>query len=75
MMLDQLSPPSTLIVAPPSLPLMSLFESLGSTHKSCVSPCGTRRRVKVRPPSIERQVERFMTYIVFASFGSALTTE
>jgi len=47
MMLDQLSPPSMLTVAPPSLPLMSLFESLGSIQRSWVSPCGSRMRVNV----------------------------
>ena len=60
------------IVAPPSLPLMRRLGSLGSTHMMCVSPCGTRTGVNVRPPSMERCTVRFMTYTVFSFTGSAV---
>ena len=66
--------PGRVIVAPPSLPLIMRRESLGSTQSSCVSPCGMRIRVNVRPPSVDFHVDRFITYIMFSSDGSADTT-
>src|SRR2546422_2856531 len=53
----------------------SRFESRGSIHRTWQSPCGTRMRENVRPPSTERHVPRFSTYMVFSSTGSAVTKE
>src|SRR5438477_9989530 len=49
--------------------------SLGSIHRMWQSPWGTRMRENDLPPSTERQVPRFRTYMVFSSVGSAATDE
>src|SRR2546430_4469650 len=49
--------------------------SLGSIHRTWQSPWGTRMRENDLPPSTERQVPRFRTYMVFSSAGSAATNE
>src|SRR5205823_2728835 len=49
--------------------------SLGSIHRMWQSPWGTRMRANDLPPSTERQVPRFRTYMVFSSVGSAATDE
>src|SRR4029079_9893346 len=71
---DHVPPPSKLIVAPPSLPLIIRRESAGSLHRAWVSPCGRRMRENVRPPSVDFHVERFIRNTVFVSDGSAVTT-
>src|ERR1041385_3750054 len=71
---DQFEPPSRLIVAPPSLPLIMRREFAGSIHSACVSPCGRRSRVNVCPPSADFQVDRFIAYTVFVSAGSAVVS-
>src|ERR1051325_8614115 len=49
--------------------------SLGSIHRMWQSPWGTRMRENDLPPSTERHVPRFRTYMVFSSVGSAATDE
>src|SRR5256885_16176768 len=49
--------------------------SLGSIHRMWQSPWGTRMRENDLPPSTERHVPRFRTYMVFSSVGSAVTNE
>src|SRR2546428_11906386 len=72
---DQVAPPLNDTVAPPSFPSIIRFESRGSIHRTWQSPCGTRMRENVRPPSTERHVPRFSTDMVFSSTGSAVTKE
>src|SRR2546428_1155816 len=49
--------------------------SLGSIHRMWQSPWGTRMRENDLPPSTERHVPRFRTYMVSSSVGSAATDE
>ena len=53
-MLLQVSPPSRLTVAPPSLPSIIRIGSAGSNHRSWSSWWGEEITSKVCPPSVER---------------------
>src|SRR6266849_2327635 len=74
-MLDHVVPPSKETVAPPSFASIMRRESLRSIHSVWQSPCGTRMRENVLPPSTERQVPRLRTYTMFSFAGSAVMKE
>src|SRR5260370_17199099 len=74
-MLDHVVPPSKETVAPPSFASIMRRESLRSIHSVWQSPCGTRMRENVLPPSTERQVPRLRTYTMFSFAGSPVTKE
>src|SRR5260370_8105534 len=74
-MLDHVVPGSNETVAPPSFASIMRRGSLRSIHSVWQSPCGTRMRENVLPPSTERHVPRFKTYTMFSFAGSAVREE
>src|SRR5260370_20461603 len=74
-MLDHVVPASNETVAPPSFASIMRRGSLRSIHSVWQSPCGTRMRENVLPPSTERHVPRFKTYTMFSFAGSAVREE
>ena len=71
---DQVRPPFSVTVAPPSPPPSMRRASVGSIHSAWWSPCGSVvRAVKLSPPSVDFQIEVLRTYTTSGPVGSAAT--
>ena len=70
---DQLRPPSCVMLAPPSLVSIMIFGFSGLIQTTWLSPCGVGTLVNVRPPSVERWNASSVTYTSFSSFGLTYT--
>src|SRR5262245_6022269 len=68
---DQLAPPSSVTLAPPSLDSMKTSGLSGLIHMSWLSPWGTRCWVQLFPPSIDFQKPSAIAHRTSGRFGSA----